>query len=221
VSIAFEERPSDSTYIQSVTRGITLQDDATIRPAEVCWHLVILRAGGRVRSLLVGPWSSAGVTRYQAGGELLWIRFKLGAYLPFLPTHKFLNTEIPLPAATGSKFWLHSSSWQVPDFENVETFVDRLVRDGSLAFDPVVHTMLEGRTPDVSPRTVRHRFLHTAGLPYKHIQQYHRAWQAASLLSQGVPVLDVVFQLGYYDQPHLTRSLKRFLGFTPSYFSPA
>lgn len=104
MSIAYEERPSDSTYIQSVTRGITLHDGAPVRPAEVCWHLVILRAEGRVRSLLVGPWSSAGVARYQAGGELLWIRFKLGAYLPSLPTRKFLNTEIPLPAASSTKF---------------------------------------------------------------------------------------------------------------------
>jgi methylphosphotriester-DNA--protein-cysteine methyltransferase len=35
------------------------------------------------------------------------------------------------------------------------------------------------------------------------------------LLAQGTPIMDVVFQAGYYDHPHLTHSLKRFLNQTP------
>jgi Transcriptional regulator containing an amidase domain and an AraC-type DNA-binding HTH domain len=29
-------------------------------------------------------------------------------------------------------------------------------------------------------------------------------------------ILDVVYEAGYYDQPHLTRSLKYFIGQTPA-----
>jgi methylphosphotriester-DNA--protein-cysteine methyltransferase len=35
-------------------------------------------------------------------------------------------------------------------------------------------------------------------------------------LQQGVSILDTIQQAGYYDQPHLTRSLKRFIGQTPA-----
>ncbi len=43
-----------------------------------------------------------------------------------------------------------------------------------------------------------------------------RARQAADLLAQGVSILDTVDQAGYADQPHLTRSLKHFIGQTPA-----
>jgi AraC-like DNA-binding protein len=33
---------------------------------------------------------------------------------------------------------------------------------------------------------------------------------------QGVSILDAVHQAGYFDQPHLTRSLKHFIGLTPA-----
>ena len=40
--------------------------------------------------------------------------------------------------------------------------------------------------------------------------------RAVDLLGRGVPALEVVRLAGYADQPHLTRSLKRFVGQTPS-----
>jgi methylphosphotriester-DNA--protein-cysteine methyltransferase len=48
------------------------------------------------------------------------------------------------------------------------------------------------------------------------IEQLERAQFAASLLQRGVPILDTVHEAGFYDQPHLTRSLKRLLGQTPA-----
>jgi AraC-like DNA-binding protein len=35
------------------------------------------------------------------------------------------------------------------------------------------------------------------------------------LLHQGKPIIDTAHELGYADQSHLTRSLKRLLGYTP------
>jgi methylphosphotriester-DNA--protein-cysteine methyltransferase len=63
---------------------------------------------------------------------------------------------------------------------------------------------------------VRHRFLQATGLSQNHIRQYERAQQAAALLQQGKSILDTAYDLGYYDQPHLTRSLKQFFGYTPA-----
>jgi AraC-like DNA-binding protein len=53
-------------------------------------------------------------------------------------------------------------------------------------------------------------------LTYGALSQIERAQQAMALLEQGVPILDTVEQVGYADQPHLTRSLKRFVGRTPA-----
>jgi methylphosphotriester-DNA--protein-cysteine methyltransferase len=49
-----------------------------------------------------------------------------------------------------------------------------------------------------------------------YIEQMQRAQRAAALLEQGKPILDTVFEAGYYDQPHLTRSLKQWVGRTPA-----
>ena len=218
MSIIFEERWSDSPYIESVIRGRTVSDGAPTRPAETHWHMVFSKWNGCVYPLVVGPWSTSGVVTYGEGAEILWIKFKLGTFMPHLPTRKMLNTETLLPTATNQSFWLHGSAWQFPDFENVETFVDRLVREDALVSDPVVIAALQDQLkPEaVSARTVRHRFLQATGLSQNHIYQFKRAKQAAALLEQGVPILDTVYEAGYFDQPHLTRSLKRFIGKTPA-----
>jgi methylphosphotriester-DNA--protein-cysteine methyltransferase len=46
--------------------------------------------------------------------------------------------------------------------------------------------------------------------------QIERARYATTLLKQGVSILDSVELAGYADQPHLTRSLKRYIGQTPA-----
>ncbi|BBL58904.1 hypothetical protein MKFW12EY_25170 [Methylomonas koyamae] len=48
------------------------------------------------------------------------------------------------------------------------------------------------------------------------INQIARARHATNLLKRGVPILQVAYDAGYYDQAHLTRSLKYFIGQTPA-----
>jgi len=196
--------------------GRTVDVGSLTRPAESHWHMVLSKRPDVTELLLVGPWSSAGTVHFGPDGEVLWIRFKMGVYMPHLLTRKLLNAETPLPQASGENFWLKGSAWQFPNYENADTFVNRLMRDELLALDPIVAATLKGKPPDVSPRTLRHRFLQTTGFSQNQIYQVQRAWQAEALLRQGVPILDVVESVGYYDQSHLTRSLKRFVGYTPA-----
>jgi AraC-like DNA-binding protein len=145
------------------------------------------------------------------------IRFKAGTFLPFLPIRQFLDTDAVLPGAARGAFWLHGTTWEFPRFEDVELFVARLVREETLRLDPIVSAVLQDQPPhDLSFRTVRRRFLHATGLTQGVIRQIERAVQASELLARGVPILDVVYIAGYADQPHLTRSLKRFIGQTPA-----
>ncbi len=216
MTIIFEERPSDSPYIETVTHGRTASDGTTIRPSEIHWHMVLSRSQTGTHFLVVGPWTSAGELTYAGGAEILWIRLRLGVFLPWLTGRKILNSQISLPEATSRSVWLNGFACQFPTYENVETFIDRLIRTGTLAMDPVVCAALNDQQPDVAPRTLRHRFLHTVGLTQNHIHQYHRAQRAAALLQQGTPILDTVYEAGYFDQPHMTRALKQFIGYTPA-----
>lgn len=136
--------------------------------------------------------------------------------MPHLSTRDFLDLETILPDASSKSFWLNGSARQFPDYDNVETFVDWLVRDEVLVGDPIVNAALKDQLPEMSYRTVRHRFLRATGLSQSHIRQFERAQRAEVLLKRGVSILDVVYQLGYFDQPHLTRSLRQFIGHRPA-----
>jgi hypothetical protein len=212
----YKERFSDSPYIETVTRGRTEGNGATIRPAEIHWHMVLVRSQGKAQFLVVGPLTAAGVVPYSEGAEILWIKLKLGTFMPHLPLRGILDAETILPGAASRSFWLKGTAWQFPNFENTEAFIDRLARAEVLARDPVVNALREGASPEMPSRTLRYRFLRATGLAQSHIRQFERAQQATALLQQGVSILDAVYELGYYDQPHLTRALKRWIGHTPA-----
>ena len=215
-SITSRARWSDSPYVESIMHGRTLSDDSPTRPAECHWHMVFVKKDGGARVVFVGPWTTTGVAHYKEGAEILWIKFGLGTYMPHMPLGRFSDVETVLPDASSRSFWLKGSAWELPGHDNAETFVERLVRGGVLVRDPLVDAALRGRPQDLSPRTVRHRFLRATGLTRRRIHQIERAQEAAALLQRGRPISDAVHEVGYFDQPHLTRSLKRWVGHTPA-----
>jgi hypothetical protein len=61
--------------------------------------MVFAKYQGRTYPVFVEPWTSAGVVFYTEGAEILWIKFRLGVYMPHLPLRDFLDTETVLPGA--------------------------------------------------------------------------------------------------------------------------
>jgi hypothetical protein len=212
-----KDRLSDSPLVECVMAGRSIATGSTIRPAETHWHMCCARHSSGVAFVLVGPLTCSGVVHFTPNVEITWIKFRLGVFMPHLPHAAVRDVETALPAAGGGAFWFHGAAWQYPDFENADTFVSRLARAGLLARDPLVDEVLAGHHPDdLAPRTVRHRFLRATGLAQAHIHQARRANDAAGLLRQGCSILDTVHTAGYFDQPHLTRALKRWIGRTPA-----
>jgi AraC-like DNA-binding protein len=214
--ITFDERIPDSPYIESISHGITTAAGELIRPAENSWHMVVVRDWGKPKLFLVGPLTTSGIATFGEGGEVIWIRFRLGAFMPHVRFQEVLDIETLLPEAASKSFWLKGSAWQFPTYENVDTFIEQLVRQEILVHDPLVSAVMQDHPHDLSPRTVRHRFLQSTGVTQNHIRQVERARQAAALLSNGLSILDTVHELGYFDQPHLTKSLKQWVGYTPA-----
>jgi hypothetical protein len=134
--------------------------------------------------------------------------------MPHLPPGRLVDSAVQSPHATAKKFVLHGDEWHMPDYESAEQFVARLVRAGIVVRDPLVDEVVAGGLPDLGARSVQRRVVAATGLTQGGIRQIERARQAALLLVEGVAPLDVVNRLGYYDQPHLARSLQRFIGRT-------
>jgi AraC-like DNA-binding protein len=148
--------------------------------------------------------------------EFLGIVFKHGVFMPQIPKSDLVDQEIHLTETTKNGFQFLGSTWQFPTFENVDTFVNRLVRANILSFDPIVDDALRGQALYLSQRSIQRRFMHVTGLTYKTIQQIERAHQASALLQEGNPITETAYQTGYFDQAHLTNALKRFYGQTPA-----
>jgi AraC-like DNA-binding protein len=219
MSSLFEGRGSDSPYIEAIWHGRAGNDYAPVCPASCHWHLLFLRQNGRVNVSVVGPLTKA--TPVTQAEETSWfgITFALGTFLPAVPVRNLLDEQAMLSLAAKTSFSLAGSSFQFPDYDNAETFVDRLVRENLLMSDEIVKAVLAGDRQEVSLRTVRRRFLFTTGLPFKLISQIERAQHAATLLEQGSSLLEVAYQVGYADQSHMSRSLKHFIGYTPAHIA--
>jgi hypothetical protein len=181
------------------------------------WEMVITTFDSKTTITARGPETKASEADFPADAEFFGITFKLGTFMPHLPIQTLLDRQdATLPEASSKSFWLHGSAWELPTFENADVFVGRLIRQGILVRDPVVEAAIQGGTPDVSIRSLQYRFLRATGLTRKTIQQIERARSAVSRLEQGTPISDTAFELGYFDQAHLTNSLKRFVGETPA-----
>ncbi len=100
---------------------------------------------------------------------------KLGTFLPHLPTSTLVDAEVTLPAVSRNSFWLCGSAWQLPDYDNADTFVDWLARQGLLAREPVVDSALQGQLQDRELRTIQRRFLRATGLTQSAARQIERA----------------------------------------------
>jgi AraC-like DNA-binding protein len=213
----FEERPSDSPFIEKVWHTRTEQAGDFTSLAASHSEIVVGRFEGRTTVTVRGPETRATTASAPADGEFLGIVFRLGTFMPaLLPRNLMDRRDVYLPVTSSRSFWLDSSTWEIPSFDNADTFAERLVREGLLAHDPVVSAVAQGQPQAFSPRALQYRFVRATGLPHKLIQQIERARQALALLQRGTPIIDTAHEVGYFDQSHLTNALKRFLGQTPA-----
>lgn len=212
----FEERTSDSPFVHAIWKSHTLGMGTFSSIAVSHWEMVITKQYGETYLTVRGPETRATPAICSEDHETFGIQFKLGTFMPHLPVGDLVDGALNLPEAAFKSFWLYGSTWEFPTFDNAETFVDKLARDGLLVHEPIVELALQNQGAELSLRSVQRRFLRATGLTLGAVSQIERARYAMTLLEQGVSILDVVEEAGYTDQPHLTKSLKRFIGETPA-----
>jgi AraC-like DNA-binding protein len=215
--LAFEERPCDSPFVERVWRSRSERADTFVSIAQPHFEMAVTRHRGRTFITLRGPETKATTADCPADGEWLGIRFKFGTFMPQLPPgHLRDRNDVTLPDATTHSFWLNGSAWEYPSFENAETFIGRLVRKGVISRDPAIDAALRDEQRTLSLRSEQRHFVRATGITRGMARQIERARYATNLLRQGVSILDAVHLAGYFDQAHLTRSLKYRIGQTPA-----
>ncbi|MEU8175126.1 helix-turn-helix domain-containing protein [Microbispora hainanensis] len=244
MGLHIESRSSDSPYIERVWRSSSRDVEQMTAVATARWDLVFWEHRGQVSASVHGPETRASQAPVPEDATFFGINFSLGTAMPHLPPGRLVDGSAEIPGTTHRSFWLKGSTWHLPGWDNAEAFVRRLVREGVVERDPLVAAVLSDAPPDVSERTVseramserivsertmserivsertmsertmQRRFLAATGLTRAAIRQIDRARRAAVLIQDGVPVHDVIHRLGYFDQPHLARSLRRYIGRT-------
>jgi AraC-like DNA-binding protein len=218
--LTFSDRPSDSPFVDRIWRSRSERGGMFLSVAQGHFEIAVTRHRGRTFVTLRGPETTATPAVCPAEGEWLGIRFKLGTFMPKLMPGKLSDRrDVTLPDATTQTFWLNGSAWEYPDFENADTFVTRLAREGIIARDFAVGAMLESDHAKWPMRSAQRHFVRSTGITHRTLRQIERARYATMLLKQGVSILDTVDAAGYFDQPHLTRSLKTLIGATPAEIS--
>lgn len=213
------ERVSDSASVERVWSAHSERAGEFFSIAASTCEMVVSRVQGQTFVTVRGPETSMTTCPCPPEGEWLGIRFKVGTFFPaFSPAALTDRRDVMLPDASARSFWLDGSTWEHPSFENADTFVARLLAKGILARDRSVESIVRGDADPnaLSARSAQRRFLRATGITHATVRTIERARYAAYLLRERTSIADVVHLAGYFDQPHLTRSLKRLIGLTPT-----
>ena len=212
--LLFDDRASDSPWVDSVWTCTSEHVTRMTSVATASWGLVFFEQDGLAYASITGPETRTGTAPVPEGARFVGIQFAVGTSLRAMPTPDLVDGGAELPDTTRRAFWLDGARWETPGPDDAEALVERLVRAGVLVRDPLVADVRRGLRPAVSPRTLERRFRTATGLTQGAVRQIERAREAATLLAAGTPTPDVVAKLDYFDEPHLLRGLRRYVGRT-------
>jgi hypothetical protein len=210
-----QTRPVDSPLVESISSVRFTVTGRTLMQPDGCWDIAIIKRGDETLVLRTGLTTRPVVYEHEAGDEQLVISFKPHSFMPLMPGEVMRDEGVMLEKFGKGGFRIGTDVREIPSFENADVFVDRLVRDGIVANNELVASVVEGQPKAMTERTMQRHFLKTTGLTYKHFTLVQRAQQAVAMLQMGRPAVDVALALGFSDQAHMINSLKAIMGQTP------
>lgn len=181
--------------------------------------------------------------RYQGAGRVFGVKFRPGAFLPFLgrPLAEITDTVLPAerlwgPAANELAARLGPGSGVDELIGQVEEFLrarwppdDPQVRLVGQIVAAMLHDRTITRVDDVtarfglSARTLQRMFQRYVGVSPKWVLRRYRLHEAAAVLAneQHRPWAEVAADLGYFDQSHFIRDVTAAIGLTPAAYASA
>lgn len=212
----FENKPDNTQFVRRIWRTGSVAEKSFISVAVPYWEIVFAQRPDGLLVVARGPETIASVVEIPPATEFFGIQFQLGAFMPQFPISSMVNGIREVVIESERAMRIDGCTWEIPTYENADVFVNRLARKGLLTRDPLVESILQHRKVDLSARSVQRRFLTSTGLTFGAVRQMERARKACEAMLSGMSILDTAEHLGYSDQAHLTRSLKRFCGLLPS-----
>ena len=180
-----EEWALHSPFAEKIWRAYSQPEAGFISVAATHWEIVVSRRRDWSVVTIRGPETRATTVPIPQDAEFFGVQFRRGAFMPGLLPARLVDATLRLPEASCNAVWLHGAAWEVPSFDNLDAFVERLVRAGLLIRDPLVEAALRGEAVARSPRSVQRRVLRATGLTQATIRQIERAEQAVMLLERG------------------------------------
>jgi AraC-like DNA-binding protein len=168
------------------------------------WDFVFWETAEGISAGIQGPESCSSEAPVPVGAEFIGVRAALGVFPTDVSVSSLVDRFVPL-RVTGGAVHFRGERFRLPDFDQAEGFVEGLVRTGLLSVADLTDRAVSGRT-----RQRRH--LAAVGLSQRTVRQIERAHDAAVRIQAGDAAAVVAQELGYFDQPHLARSLRRFIG---------
>ena len=208
-----ESRKSSHPLIETIWRTTNISNGTYLATPDRSWDLItMVHKDGQKEMMLAGQATKPMQVPYLAGTSSVVISFTPSSYLPSHASDALVDSFQMLPVVNNERFELAGYTFAFPTFETAEELVEQMVDRGILKNDPVVGGMQRAH----SDRTAQRHFTTTTGLSRKSLEQIERAQRAVSLLQNGKRPADAAVDSGYSDQPHLTKSLKKIMGVSPT-----
>lgn len=212
----WESRDGTTDLVRTIWRATVEEPDVYLVDGSEFWGISFARAtDGVVTAVLNGPNLRAEHTD-SILGETYW-GVELAAYVAVAGMSKqpVLGLTVPLEVRD-DRVRIGDLETPVPAFDDLDAWIDVLIRDGALVVDDDVRAALAGDRVGATPRTWQRRYRRTVGLTAAQVEQIRRAERAFSLLQQGHRPAEAAALAGFADQAHLTRSLRLIRGRTPA-----
>jgi hypothetical protein len=211
-----KRRSSPHHWIDTIWQTECLSDGIYSATPDGSWDLIsIEKPDGRRIIFITGQATEPVKNPYERGERSVVISFAAHVYLAARDEVLTGSTLLFLPIE-GDSFILNETRFPLPTFHNAEDIVDRMVAQGLLRSDELVKGVLEGKPKAASRRATQHHFKATTGITQKNFQMIRRAQEAVKLIKMGGSAAAVAADLGYTDQAHMIRSIKKLMGKLPS-----
>jgi AraC-like DNA-binding protein len=209
-------RSSSHPWIDTVWQTVCLSDGIYKATPDGSWDLILsVGPEGQTMVFLTGQATEPVDAPYVSGEHSVVISF---AAHVFLTQDKEVRTgpAIRFLPVQGGSFVLDGVELPLPNFLNAEQLTDMMVEANLLQSDDLVAKAFTSKPKAASKRSTQQHFKRTTGITQKDFQLIRRAQDAVRRLKAGDKPASIAADLGYADQPHMIKSIKKIMGQLPS-----
>jgi hypothetical protein len=208
-----QSRSSTSPLIDRVWHTKNITDGIYVATPDCAWDLLALQLQDGTRlMMLAGQQTKYLDVPYIAGTSAVVLSFTASAYLAGFKGDELVDATIMLPVNNLGRFSLLGYTFEMPEYETAEELVALMISAGILRQDDVVASVLEGHPKAMSSRTMQRHFNEVTGISRKTLDKIRRAQDAVKMLQSGTATANVAAEVGYTDQSHLTKDLRKIMG---------